>query len=646
MPIEVLGPAGTIVSTSFNVPSTSLQNVTINRLWLQIHALNYADKGSVQINNGAWINLNNTTALVQGNAARYGGIGGPMATLKMTVAIPSNLLMAGQNVIRFRFNRTDGVSMGFRVLRFNFMTTTGQMILPATAFQWEDPSTWQPPFSDITNITTGERLWRTASLIKSPLSNTRILARCTDCHAQDGRDLKYFNYSNRAIIERSRFHGLTTTQGMQIASYIRTRNVPNPGRPWNPPYQPGPGLDSKPVSEWAAGAGIDWVLDRDIDALPYIFPNGIAQETVATTGNLNVREIPIAMQLPDWNQWLPKIHPKDAFGTAFINHNLNKKYAGEGTGSATWNLRARLTSSTSLRYVVLPVFQGQSQFEVELGDWRTERTRLIPAQFSFQSREDSERVYGTALWQLVKTWEMMQEFNLEGFGLILYGPQAEARTWYTDMAFMASPFMLKIPNSHLGIGGNALSNEYLSNAWYQLQLVLNHSNRRPFNTYPIDWAYVYGKNKDLFERSRDPQIMRHLIWLIKAFQTFDNGIGPENQFSGWRPQWSADVNTLVHWNFLPMWRDVPAQTRAQIMQVMLRCWLQKSREFLPGQYYAGKVADPTQAPRAFYDGPLGNKMMWMIPQFRTAGVDGQLLNEVADWGQTLYPLGDWASLKR
>jgi hypothetical protein len=54
------------------------------------------------------------------------------------------------------------------------------------------------------------------------------------------------------------FHGLSELQGRQIASYIRTANTPNPGRPWNPPYQPGPSLDAQPVVNWAAGAGVDW----------------------------------------------------------------------------------------------------------------------------------------------------------------------------------------------------------------------------------------------------------------------------------------------------------------------------------------------------------------------------------------------------
>src|SRR5205085_3214352 len=120
-----------------------------------------------------------------------------------------------------------------------------------------------------------------------------IRARCADCHARDGRDLKYFGFSNESIIARSSFHGLSDLEGRQIASYIRSLPVPSPGRPWNPPYQPGPGLDAQPVANWAAGAGLNWVADSDSAILPFIFaPSGdlagqSGQDAIASA--------------PDWN---------------------------------------------------------------------------------------------------------------------------------------------------------------------------------------------------------------------------------------------------------------------------------------------------------------------------------------------------------
>jgi hypothetical protein len=166
--------------------------------------------------------------------------------------------------------------------------------------------------------------------------------------------LKYFNFSNTSIITRSRFHGPTTQQGEQIASYIRSLRVPNPGRPWNPPYQPGPGLDEKPTSEWAAGAGLAWVLEDDTKELPFLLDvhrrqfgstadvlkggadtrtlvGQINSDVFRPDGNLNPREIPIALELPDWSQWLPRVHPKDAWGSAFARSHFAAMYEGSPT---------------------------------------------------------------------------------------------------------------------------------------------------------------------------------------------------------------------------------------------------------------------------------------------------------------------------
>lgn len=49
--------------------------------------------------------------------------------------------------------------------------------------------------------------------------------------------------------------------------------------------------------------------------LPYIFPYGTNYDSLHHVFDikqtLNIREIPIAIKFPDWNDWLPKIHPMD-----------------------------------------------------------------------------------------------------------------------------------------------------------------------------------------------------------------------------------------------------------------------------------------------------------------------------------------------
>ena len=59
-------------------------------------------------------------------------------------------------------------------------------------------------------------------------------------------------------------------------------------------------MDSLPVFEWAAGAGLDWVLDRDEDMLPHLFGDGSRAAIDAVTDirtDLNLRELPVAVHL-------------------------------------------------------------------------------------------------------------------------------------------------------------------------------------------------------------------------------------------------------------------------------------------------------------------------------------------------------------
>ena len=310
----------------------------VRSLWMQIHGLEYAGMVSIRVNEGPWIPLNNATATVAEPAKSYGGIGGAIATLKLTVPLPAGAVADGPNTIHFRFNGTNGIVSGFRVLAFNFVEPDGRLVLPSESFVDEDPNTWEPPFRDPTNIAAGRAVWHDAQLVASGLPNAQsIRAHCSDCHTEDGRDLKYFNFSNRSIIARSQFHGLSQLQGQQIASYIRSLPVPNPGRPWNPPYQPGPGLDVQPEANWAAGAGLQWVLENDVDALPFIFPRN-------SIGNLNPREIPIAFPLPDWNHWLPRVHPLDARGM----HSRIKFPRHLSPGSKKWPPTAAAQSTLNI----------------------------------------------------------------------------------------------------------------------------------------------------------------------------------------------------------------------------------------------------------------------------------------------------------
>ncbi len=523
LPIEVMGEDGTEVSVGFVLPHGAAQQVA--SLWLRAHGLEYADLASVRVNRGAWTSLNNRTAVVAEPGRIYGGIGGGFATLKLTLPLPPGSVIDGANAIGFRFNRSNGVVSGFRVLAFNLLASDGRRMLPETSFAAENPALWTAPLPDREDMLAGERWWRSATLKANNHAGAgAIQAHCSDCHAADGRDLKYFNYSNGAIEARSRFHGLSARQGEQIASYIRSLPFANPGRPWNPPYQPGPGLESSPVKDWAAGAGLDWVLDSDADSLAYIFGSksdtsadktlageaAIARAAFAPDGDLRAREVPIAMQLPDWNHWLPQVHPLDAFGDGFAKSDFSRNYQESSYEG--------LASAAAFR----------SFFE----SWLRARKRFLnpPAASSTRwSPGMTQNFYSAMLWQLVKTWEITEELQLEAGGPgAQKAPRSNVReSWLNTMPAATAPATVNIPDGANGMNGSALTNEY-----FELQILLNDGDHRHHARGPVDWVYVAGRVRDVERASGRPEPGRMIVLAIKATQSTDPKLGPGDLAEG------------------------------------------------------------------------------------------------------------------
>ena len=637
LPIEVIGPNGTKVPVSFSIPSGS--NLSGALLSLQIHGLRNQTQASVQINGGSWVPINNSNVTILGLGASYGGIGGGFHTLQMTM--PATGIATGANTVTFQFIQTDGRVSGFRVLAINVLDANGNQLIPSSNFVWDDPDNWTAPSSNASDITAGQTLFTTASLtIPNGSGTSTINAHCSDCHAVDGRDLKYFNYSNTSIQVRSQFHGLTAAQGNQIATYIRSLSVPNPGRPWNPPYQPGPGLDEQPVENWAAGAGLSAVLDSDTDMLNAMFPTGVQASYFSPTGVANVRETPIAMQLPDWNTWLPTVHPMDAWGSSFLNSELYLRYP---------QFRASLIPNNAASYL-----NSSTTFGEWTGNYLTfivPLTASVPA--STFTPEYIQEVEGTAHWMLVKTWELNQEFGLEGMAKTVFtNPMAEARAWDAEIPFLTSPNILHIPRGSTSFENGLLTTwVYDAFIWYHVQLVLNNSEYQQSGASPIDWGYTYAKVADVSQNtipstSWQPEAALFTLWQTKGLQISNNGYAP-NQNEGW--EWLvADISRSVTPSLREVWTGLPNATRTAIFQGLVTTWLSEVTKFTPAQFYAysgGGTISASQVPNHFAPDStnLVDRVWYMISKFKYWGVNQTQINQMAAWAQTIWPNGGWSA---
>ena len=623
LPIEVVGPDGTTSTTSFTIPPGANLSGQL-QLWMQIHNLKYDTEASVQVNNSAWLPLSTNNVTLLGNAAAFGGIGGGFHTLQMTINLPSGVVTTGNNTVTFRFNGTDGAVSGFRVLAFNIQSG-GSNLLSSALFVEDDPSTWVPPSTAPSDIAAGLALYQGASLTAPGVG--AIQAHCSDCHSIDGRDLKYFNYSNNSIEARSLFHGLTAQQGSQIASYIRSLNIPNPGRPWNPPYQPGPGLDSQPVENWSAGAGLDAVLDNDSEMQQYLMPGG-STAGFAATSYLNPREMPIVMQLLDWNAWLPKIHPKDAFGPSFTNGAINADYLG---------LRAALqpnnpTAYTNARYSFDNWFEAAGTFLAP-----------VEANANWSANNLPTKVYSVTQWMMVKQWELNQEFGLEGMPQAIFGARSDVRSWVGSEAFDTAPDMQHIPVGPSIGNGSQVAYDYVVFAWTQLQLVLNDGQGGQGGHTPIDYGYAFGSLHNLYVNdAKLPGIMLQVEWLVKSLQEFTlSGNGPQVGDLGWAPFITSPL-PLVNFNYAPLWSATSPATRATISQAYTQAWFNQASTYTPQQFYLGHWTTATENPATdLFDTTFAGGVWYMLPRLRFVGVSVSLTDQIGTWAATIWPVGNW-----
>ncbi|ARN19008.1 hypothetical protein A4W93_03225 [Piscinibacter gummiphilus] len=523
-------------------------------------------------NNAPWIDITDANVTLPDNERAHGGINGGLLTLRFSVPVDAatraRLTASGDNRVEFRFNGTDGNSNGFRILDLQLQDAGGRDLLsmPRT---WADIGAEKTAGREASSADTaaGQALWSGSNLLrKSPIVDMKLRASCSSCHASDGRDLQYFNYSNHAIVQRSRFHGLTEAQGRQIVAYLRSTlfskvpHVPQ-AAPWNPPYQPGPGLDARPIAEWAAGAGLGAVLP-DAKAFVNVFTGKAANSTASVTQAqldaamdpgpgkvLNTREMPVPLQFPDWNAWLPIEHPLDIWtpepgqaqglfetqgndGTNPIkvvkriddflkaNRNPNGAYGDWSHLNAELRERAQAWLNDVGSKTIDFAGGGRGSrvsgnpaqpFGGEIGGRKlqalmssqTAATAGLPAAFT-QEAFIERALFGVIRWMGVKQWELAHTHGLEGRQDWLHGTRngnqwtgvGEARGWpfsWPSVFYMA-PHILYVPangRENYFSWEPRLVSFYRTNQWYQLQMTVN-PGWPGASEGPMDWPYHLG----------------------------------------------------------------------------------------------------------------------------------------------------------
>jgi hypothetical protein len=248
------------------------------------------------------------------------------------------------------------------------------------------------------------------------------------------------------------------------------------------------------------------------------------------------------------------------------------------------------------------------------------------------SPEITNKVYSTQLWQLVKTWEMTQEFGLEGRGREFFGANAESRTWCNSVPGDTAPAAANIPSGPNGVGGSALSNEYLSASWYELQIILNSGNHQHRDRTPVDWVYLIGQFRDLYLETKYPEPVRLLVAVTKALQSSDPHLGPGDYDQGWRPDQNVDPRIMISPNWALFFRPFPPGVRRALTESLLAAWMEKTLKYPVTEYLPLSVIQHDYTPSSAYRDISGGKVWGAAQQFRAAGASDDLVERLQNWG--------------
>jgi hypothetical protein len=477
-----------------------------------------------------------------------------------------------------------------------------KLIIDVDDFVEEDVNSWVAPTGG--NAGTGATLWANQANLAPEFPGQQFSAKCKDCHARNGLDLKYFNYSNHSIMVRAMFHGWTEQQAKDVAAYIRGNVSSNPGRPYNAVYQPCVNSTVVSAYDWAAACTYHDVLPNNAGMIEELFGATIeVSDWEPTRANAHFAQQRIPLQMLDWNDWLPLLHPADTYNSA-ENNALTASLPFPGT-NLYWPTSQPLKGYNDMitllqnncvagpnNCTTAEATAIRTSMIARLVDFSnkslTSALSLQPVanycqgnppdtecntQIETEGSQYSKRVYSVALWTNMKMFEVNHEWNLEKHGQSVWF----TRTTIDRNSFYALPFQssfnlakaIALNGTIPGMFDGTIGTErIMSLIWYQYQGILNRqkdeagSGVRPnFDAIqPIDVPYTYGYFFSLPDVGVNLPMM-NVQWIMQQFQRYKNTTPDWNSYGGtgghgwyWNavhPQNMTSIEVHNSWGALP-----------------------------------------------------------------------------------------------
>lgn len=649
------------------------------------------EKVAVRVNGGSWQPFTQANGNVDCDPIFDYYTGGCFNWKQGTYSfVLTQAFNSGSNTIDFRLTpATDAagdysqLSNNAYIMGFVALASDGQPATVSTDF------TGEPVSNGITgNASNGAAIFADqdrAGVVDHP-TGPDMDAACQDCHMTAGaHDLAQFQFSQNAIQDRCEWHGLSESECNDVVAYIDTKRTTlvnddmtshTPTRwPWDPPYQPGPGLAAGTSLEWLDGAGLEGVT-HGIGSNGYswtrasydarkacVFPNGIYES--AFEDPRPMIDMCRPFQWPTWSFWWPQVAGPDAFtgGTNSKYANMLTHFANAytQTGSTRWNTLGSFSSEAH---------QLKNQGFVSHPDFSIAMGRI--------------GVIGEATMRRLRMQHDLH-INREHETFVTYKEDISYFTFANS--HRAEPFD-RAP--HIVENSNQ-SNPYYygdfnwySMLWYDVAIVMNdgRGNTTLNATNPVDIGYTFGFSGS----ARDPFVVSSYL----MSQARNLTICPPSDLpnAGSRPgyQGCAGVRNAMYfwWHYEMIIGDarfgdgMSAADEAAFLSLDIKyrtsnmtewvradyeradgfCYLDDINAAGLGATHAGKYYDESCNPALYKDGTVPYKngsvrinwFRYYEPQlafhmrsfFENAGVACEAIDAITAWGQVVYPNGDWS----
>jgi hypothetical protein len=122
------------------------------------------------------------------------------------------------------------------------------------------------------------------------------------------------------------------------------------------------------------------------------------------------------------------------------------------------------------------------------------------------------------------------------------------------------------------------------------------------------------------------------VAVIKALQSTDPHLGPEDFRQGWRPEQNIDPRIMISPVWAPIFKPLPLEVHQALTSSLLAAWMDKNLQYPMAKYLPFGFIKSNYTPTRAY-GDISGGFVWeAAPQFLNAGVSDELVERLHQWG--------------